>query len=156
MEKFLSVVLVVFALMVVAVRAVQEITCEATLTFKWAYVDIEIPTCLFNSTTVVDSSDVLIKSDFAASGIYFQDNKKTAHLPIGISKTFPNLLILDATYCSIKRLRPENFEGLKNLKFLWMAGNLIDVIPRDTFKDLVSLTDIDLRKFYARNNIRKF
>lgn len=103
-------------------------------------------TCFINETSVINSDDFKISSDSNATGIYMNDNPKIMFLPLELSKAFPNLMVVDATFCSISKISKENFEGLTNLRRLWLRDNAIEELQSGTFNDLVSLIDLDLRE----------
>lgn len=130
-------------------QGAEKLLCESTDSSYFTYYEETIETCFLNVSTVINSSDTVINSDYDANGLYLENNKNISFLPIEMSKTFKNLWIIDATKCAIKRIGPRNFAGLQDLDSLWLAGNLIDEIPKDTFKDLLSLSDIDLRECLA-------
>lgn len=69
-------------------------------------------------------------------------------MPLGLSKTFPNLLTIQAIYCKVKKIIPENFAGLKHVIKLMFFANSIENIPSGTFKGLPSLIEVDLRKIF--------
>lgn len=134
-------------LILVLVHAERTLFCERIEKVHWPYFHHRHLTCIVNETSVIESDDYRISSDVNATGVYFNDNPRIFYLPHQLSKVFPRLMVIDVTYCSVKKVSLDNFEGLVNLRRLWLRDNLIEEIPADTFKDLISLIDIDLRKF---------
>jgi hypothetical protein len=129
-----------------SVYGVTELLCEKTEILKWSYMPNPLQTCFLDKTTSITEPDTQVKSDVNATGITFYLNKNVHYLPVAMSKVFPFLQIIQATYCSVKKIGPENFEGLKYVVRVWLGTNHIKNIPSGTFRDLESLVDLDLRK----------
>jgi Leucine-rich repeat (LRR) protein len=102
--------------------------------------------CSFTEATAINSNTTRVKSEYNATAITFYSNKNISYLPIETGKVFPSLLLVQATYCNLKQISPENFAGMVNVIRLWLSGNKIEDIPPKTFKGLVSLVDLDLRE----------
>lgn len=102
-----------------------------------------------DEVTAIDSPDFIIilsKGGEAVTGLRLAENNKISYLPTKIFENFPGLLGIDATSCSVKAVRKENFNYLYNLTLLWLRDNQIEKISGDTFETLTSLQGIDLRK----------
>lgn len=84
------------------------------------------------------------------TGFALHNNKNIFFLPVDVSKTFSNLVVLKAWDCSLTTISRENFRGLGKLQFLDLETNQISKITRDTFRDLESLEWIWLSK---KNNV---
>jgi Leucine rich repeat len=135
-----------FLSVLIASEAQKTIFCEKIEKVHWAYFWHRHTSCFINETTVIDSDDFGISSDANATGLYINENSKIMFLPIELNKIFPSLMVIDATSCSISKISYANFEGLTNLRRLWLRDNDIEEITSGTFKDLPSLIDVDLRK----------
>lgn len=98
-------------------------------------------TCFMTGKTIIDSEGYKISSvkDLTVAHLRFSGNRKISYLPERIDETFPKILSLVATNCSIKAIKRENFIGLKSLTTLWLIENQIERIYSDTFKDLESV-----------------
>jgi Leucine-rich repeat (LRR) protein len=96
-------------------------------------------------TIKIRSNDVQLSSNFSGvTGLDFHENKKILYLPVGLQQVFPSLYVLDAISCSVVELSKANFQGLKQLSYLWLRDNQIEFIESGTFRDLDSLVDLDL------------
>jgi Leucine rich repeat len=127
----------------------KELRCERSMkSIPYGYSNA-VPTCFLNKATSIAVQDAQVKSDFNATYVTFFDNKNITYMPLGLSKTFPFLQIIQATYCNVKKIGPENFAGLKYIAVIWFGSNKIEDIPSGTFKGLASLTEIDLRKIFS-------
>jgi hypothetical protein len=106
-----------------------------------------LQTCIMNNTTTIDRDDYQL--GFIENQIFevlsFSFNDEIEYLPKA-HREISNLKIYDAAFCSIKKIFYENFEGLKDLSILMLCWNEIEIIPRKTFCDLTSLTELYLRK----------
>lgn len=76
----------------------------------------------------------------------FHGNKNVEYLPESVFETFPNLVIYDASFCSITEVYKQNFKGLSKLSWLNLVGNQIEKILNETFEGLKVLMRIDLGK----------
>lgn len=123
------------------------IGCRRTSKNFWPYNSERLETCLLNQTVSITKNNTRFSTDYKAKGLYMKFNRNISLLPIDIYKAFPELIVIDATYCTIKAIGPSNFMNLKSMRFLWLGGNLITNIPKGTFKGLVSLYNLDLREF---------
>lgn len=75
--------------------------------------------------------------------------RESTHLPNGIGRTYPNLLILQVEYCLLKFISRRNFKDMKKLTVLALQANQITDFPKDTFWDLKNVMKVDL----SRNNL---
>lgn len=112
--------------------------------------------CSLDKTTAINSSDFTISSasNNSVLGMYFRNNKKIFFLPVGVDKSFQNLVSIRADACSIESITKENFVKLSKLKYLNLQNNRIEKIMSDTFFDLKSLEYLNLSKkaFYPNRN----
>lgn len=127
-----------------SVSEANEVNCER---MKFA-LDEETPvkTCYMKNTTKIlkAGSIISLPRDEEMKKLNFRTNKKIFFLPIKISKSFPDLLVLDAGRCSLKKIARESFQGLQNLQKLFLDQNRIEKVPKNTFEDLIELLIIDL------------
>lgn len=77
-------------------------------------------------------------------GIFFQKNENIRFLPINLHESFADIKVYDASHCSIKTVRRENFQGLASLRWLWLGSNSISFIDEDVFTDLKQLQQLNL------------
>lgn len=79
-------------------------------------------------------------------GLTFNGNMLIKFLPVKISETFPDLLAYSASRCSLTAMNKANFEGLLNLKVLYLYQNQITAINNETFENLIALERLTLCK----------
>lgn len=129
------------------VESSQQVGCEKYENHLWKTDNQTLETC-FIQQQIIDEPGFSISStrDENIKGLWFDHNNKIFYFPENISEIFPNLLGLSAEKCSIKTIVKENFRGLSNLKYLWLTGNALEMIPSNAFEDLVSLETLHLRK----------
>lgn len=104
-------------------------------------------TCNFFKTISIGEPNVTfstVSEDYR--GIDLSFNKLIYFLPIELNRTFPDLVYYQASYCSISKVSPENFQGLDKLLELHLFDNKIERIEPETFKDLISLDSLNLSK----------
>lgn len=130
-------------------HVVGELDCETTIRSQFDGSNRLYKTCLMNATTLIDSNKARIKFAKSTAAISFKNNKNISYLPIEISKALPSLQILEASYCNVTQIGPENFQGLIFLKLLWLSSNKIESIPSNTFKGLTYMENIDLSEFIS-------
>lgn len=94
-----------------------------------------------------DDSLITSEPDDSVNGLAFLANKKVHFLPINIAESFPNLLGLSSWGCPIKVISRKHLKNLHKLKLLNLGRNKIEIIKKDTFKDLRSLEWIGLSIF---------
>lgn len=121
-----------------------QISCESVKTRNWGAVGV-VKTCELQLTTSIDFEGVTVISPWETSieALDFFRNRKIAFLPIGVAEAFPTLFYYGAAFCSLTKVRKENFMNLNNLKQLDLRQNQIEVISSDTFDDLKSLEVLD-------------
>lgn len=97
-------------------------------------------------STVIDSKDFSITTDRDATvgGFYAFENKKLEYLPNNLEEKFPNLSILYAGKCSVKKVMKENFMGLGKLRKLYLHLNQIEMINDNTFEYIPAVEEIHL------------
>lgn len=78
-----------------------------------------------------------------------RSERELTHLPNGIGRTYPNLVIIQVEYCRLKFISRRSFENLLKLQILSLHDNELTDVPDDTFWDLKNLKKVDL----SRNNL---
>lgn len=78
--------------------------------------------------------------------------RESSHLPNGIGRNFPNLIVLSIELGRMKFLLRKNFKNMPRLKTLSLHENEINDLAEDTFWDLNALEKVDL----SRNNLVYF
>lgn len=143
--SFIVFILRVFVLRVEGLS--NEILCESIIDFSWGYAG-KHKTCDMDGTTKIDSLGFVIAAskDETIAAIQFARNKKIFYLPEKVNEKFANLIVYSANECLVKEVFKANFKGLKLLKNLYLYHNQIENIPSDTFEDLISLKELELRK----------
>jgi hypothetical protein len=128
------------------ISSAQSVQCENIRTRYWDNPSREYQTCCLSEQTSIDSDDVLILSanDREIQALEFRNNRKISYLPKNVHRGYGNLIIYDASLCSIKSLCYENFEQLVKLQFLHLEENLIEAIDWEIFMDLEALIQLDL------------
>lgn len=128
-----------------------SVPCDKTEDFTFDFVGSQ-KSCLMRESTFIDFKETTISSeeDENVTGFALHNNKNIFFLPVDVSKTFSNLVVLKAWDCSLTTISRENFRGLGKLQFLDLESNYINKITRDTFRDLESLEWIWLSK---KNNV---
>lgn len=115
-------------------NSVDEVTCERVGVDSFFY---GLQKCCFmNGTTTINSTETEISfaSDASMGIVLFQFNKEIEFLPKKMFKTFPGLIEIVASYCSITAVFRENFVNLRKLKSIGLQGNLITELSDDTFE----------------------
>lgn len=133
------------------VESSNQVDCEKYENHLWETDNQTLATCFIVEQTV-DKLGYSISSsrDDNITGLWFDHNSNLFFLPEDIAKTFPNLVGLSAEACSLKAIEHNNFRGLNKLKFLWLTENSLEMIPSDTFKDLMALETLYMRKRYEK------
>lgn len=107
------------------------------------YMEKSYDTCMLTDTTEIDSFGFifLYKERSGVKALNFNGNKKIVFLPEKVYLSFPKLVAIDASHCSIRK---ENFENLEHLTTLLLFNNEIEKIYSNTIQNLHSLEYIDL------------
>lgn len=122
----------------------NKVSCVETAFENWFNVYWQ-KTCFMNHSTAIDTPTYQISSkDSAITALTFAQNDDISYLPIGLHRIFPDLVVIDATDCSLVKISHENFKGLTELSQLWLRSNMITAIDGDTFKGLIHLACLDL------------
>lgn len=102
-------------------------------------------TCYMQEATI-DSPGHLIKhqKDLTIKNLEFYFNRKIRFLPIKVHEKLPNLMMISANYCSIKKIAKENFEKLNKLERLYLSGNQLEEIQPNCFEDSTQLEYLHL------------
>lgn len=108
--------------------------------------------CQFGNLTVLTEDETIEKvirsdTDQSISNIIslnpLQFNNFT-FLPLGIGKSFPEIIELSVLNCSVKFIKRDNFKDMEKLKHLQLGANKIETIPEDAFYDLPNLQFLSL------------
>lgn len=120
-----------------------KIECESISKVGWTDGSSD-KTCYMREKTIIDSPHAVFSqdSDKTVTAVFFHNNKKIFYLPVQLDSSFPSLFTLGAAECSIKELSKNNFRNLKKLRKLWLERNHIEQLPKDVFKDLVSIEEL--------------
>lgn len=104
--------------------------------------------CNMQERATIDFSNFTFspQSDNSLTWLNFAGNKNIFYLPVRISKSFPNMTIIDANECSLITLSKRTFRNLERLGWLNVEQNNIENIPDDVFEDLVLLETLMLSK----------
>lgn len=105
-------------------------------------------TCFVGADTIVDRRDYTfsIEKDETVKALVFGKNPKLQYLPIRVNENLPKLLTYTSNGSPIKFIARENFKNMKDLKVLSIVDGKIEKVYSDSFEDLTSLEQIDLRK----------
>lgn len=129
--------------------AATEVICEKVSDTSWNHDKVSRKTCWMEKTTTIDSQGTSVSpEDPLVQAITFSSNKKVQYLPLRIDLQFQNLEIYSAHDCSIEKVSKRNFKNLKHLNYLWLNDNQLEHISSDTFEDLISAKEIQLRKTF--------
>jgi Leucine-rich repeat (LRR) protein len=102
-------------------------------------------------TSIVGSkANILTALDKYILVLTFSRNSEIYYLPINVADKFPNLMVYNASFCSIKKVLNMNFQFLSKLKTLDLSFNQVEVIEKETFVDLKSLETIRLSKQWLK------
>lgn len=126
----------------------KEIMCESVTESYLDYIG-KLKNCRMYSQSVLNEPNMTFKeNDESITGILFDRNKKIAHLPVKIDESFPSLMGYSAYACSIKGISKANFKGLNKLRYLSLQRNMIEIVPSDSFDDLLNLEYLKLSNFF--------
>lgn len=120
----------------------SQISCENVGTVFWGRSVGTVKTSNMRATTKIDSERIKITPKGSMQGLKFESNKQIKFLSVEVNETFQNLLGYSATDCSLSTIKKVNFEGLKQLKDLWLNKNEISSISSETFEDLFAFEDL--------------
>jgi hypothetical protein len=123
---------------------VQLVACDNIYNFDWnfGYVASKgiLKTCTMQKTSINTTGAIFSGvSDEFILGLRLSENKNIVYLPEKVSHSLPNLLVFEATSCSVKNISNKNFNGLNKLSLLSVSINQIEKIASDTFEGLVAL-----------------
>lgn len=121
----------------------KQIPCLSTTRTSWVHVDF-VKVCSMGFSAVINSVDATIAPNATITALDLNLNEEILFLPVKVATSFPKLIAYSAMFCSVKTISKSNFESLNILKLLWLHGNQIESIRKDTFNDLVSLEHLDL------------
>lgn len=112
--------------------------------------DLGIEFCFMDEKTVINATNFVVgdPKDDDVGGIKFDENKNMEYLPYNIYMQLPNLVIYQASKCSIKGISKKNFEKLSRLKAIDLSFNQIQKISGNTLRGLESLTRFELSELF--------
>lgn len=124
------------------------VPCDIILVSSFGWRGLEMPStkdCIMKAATI-DSEGFTITTPANESVDFFNAflNKKMQFLPENFAEKFPNLVVMWAPQCSIKKISKKNFQNLHKLRGIGLGDNRIEKIASDTFDGLVSLTHLFL------------
>lgn len=104
-------------------------------------------TCFMNESTTINLNDTKFSSTIESiMRLDFFTNRNIFYLPVNVGENFPHLAFYNAQNCSVKVISKSNFDGLFELKKLYLDNNEIESIFSDTFLDLVQLEWLTLSR----------
>lgn len=123
----------------------KQVSCEKLKSDSFQDYQAKVKKCWMTQTTAIESLFyTIVNSDEMVTSLDFTNNKKILYLPINVYKNFPELDTYEAGYCLIKEIKKTNFANLKNLHWLFLNQNQIEIVPVDAFEDLSSLARLFL------------
>lgn len=127
----------------------REIICSGKRQWKFDLIDSKLFTCMVLQSEINGKIFVLKTIiDEQVHGIDFSNNSKVQFLPGRLQEKFPNLLVYDAQNCKVRSVDESNFEKLFKLTAVDLSNKFINHIPKDLFKDSVSVQVINLSTVY--------
>lgn len=111
----------------------------------------DTPTCYLEKVTEIHETDVTFDknlNDRTIKALLLYNNKNIQYLPVDVYKSFPNIRVVAAQRCSIKKIKRNNFINLAHVVSLELNYNQIEIIHDDTFLGLSTIERIGLSKFY--------
>lgn len=99
-----------------------------------------VKTCFMKWRTSINSKHYTISTHCnTIEALNFSDNKKISYLPVYVGENFPNLLVYDASSCTIKEISNQNFKSFRRLKQMFLENNQIEMIQNEAFDELTNL-----------------
>lgn len=94
----------------------------------------------------VNNEDFTISSEINHTilGLSIENKADVKHLPTNLRTTFPDLVMIYVTHCSVTSINEKHFKGLSNLSLLHLHHNKIESVSNDAFVDLVALIELYL------------
>lgn len=123
----------------------KGVRCDSISDSNFGHDEV-VRTCWAESYSL-DNENVFFEKQESVQRLYMQSGMFLEFLPDRLGKSFPNLLVLDAAKCVIKKINRRNFQGLIKLQVLLLKENQIEKISSDTFGNLKAIERIDLSKF---------
>lgn len=99
--------------------------------------------CKFVSMKIGDQYWNVGTRDVCIEGLFIR-SKEIRILPDEVFKSFPNLIVYEASDCSIEEIWALNFNGLSKLRQLTLGRNKLQFIPRNAFQELRQLESLNL------------
>lgn len=112
---------------------------------RWNFSDKPLKTCgIENLTTATENVFIDSPKNLKVEGLSIQLKREVEFLPKNISESFPRLIGISVSYCGLKTVTDNCFEGLKNLRYLCLDENYIEIIATEAFRDLTKLKQLSL------------
>jgi BTB/POZ domain len=90
--------------------------------------------CILNGCVITtDSCEINSHQQFLKIKNLKFYNSTLHYLPRGLDKMFPQLEILEAPFCGLKKITSKDLLGFENLKELWLGHNCLTSLPDDLF-----------------------
>lgn len=109
-----------------------------------------------NTEIATTGTSISTPRDANIGALTFYDNSKIRFLPENPARNFPNLVLYDASDCAVQAVTRANFRSLHKLQRLFLNGNEIPKIERNTFDDLTSLEELDLSEIVRLIDVTKY
>jgi hypothetical protein len=142
----------VFILICVKILATYQtsssttIECEKIVDREWTNIGTLFD-CWLHADTIISWYGFEIgPANENVTGLSIQYNKKVEYLPEKVHLSFPKLRGFSADGCAIRKISKINFKKLNYLRALWLRMNEIEVVPSNSFEDLISLEYLVLGK----------
>lgn len=119
--------------------------CNQVFEARWSFVGSQTTLAVCKSTSI-NSAGTTMSSNANITALTFGWNKKIFFLTVQLAESFPNLVVLHASGCSITSVVKQNFNRLQKLRRLDLDLNKIRKIPNDAFQDLISLEWLQMGK----------
>lgn len=148
-SKPLNILILLLVSSFIATVSADGVACESISTIWWWWFEhSDRLTCDMRESTIIDATGIEITSEAndTIEALYLDLNDDIEYLPENIADKFPNLVIISAFECNIKRVSASNFRNLGKLRGLSLKANQIERIENGTFDDLTSLELLYLRK----------
>ena len=129
----------------------RKLSCKFGETFS-SFLKSYVYTCEVKRQPIHDPKYTFeeVPNNSRVKRLAFTGDEITEFLPDDIGQTFPNLVELTLKNSSLKTIRPENFKGMRQTKYLDLSGNNLIFIEPDVFDELTSLEELNL----SQNNLK--
>lgn len=127
-------------------EAASEASCKNSInTWAWNDKKQNLTTCYPDTKEVCDEDFTISTakdSKVLALNIPYKNDVKL--LPVGLSRTFPELIVFQVVNCSVRTVNEHHFKGLSKLEFVNLGFNKIENVASKAFVDLVNLESLGL------------